>query len=233
MRDLVPRGRGAGSRRFEDVSGTLDKGLGRPEGMRLDSTVMVMGLLLVTVGLAGCIGSDGADDPGIDPAACDGCEDDELNTTADPGQDPAVLLVTGSTNASITGAGSGTGMTYVCSPQDCENTHTVDLSPNATGLVIEAAWEASTSMYLAIEVPREHCTQDASGLFLECPDPEPVNGQSPLRLEITDPETLGYTGGWTVRIWVDSPTPQSVQPTLWSTAAYGGPLPSGLTHVQG
>ncbi len=201
--------------------------------MSLDGKAVSLGLLLLTVSVTGCLGSDGAaGDAGLAPTTCDGCEE-ERNATAENSDQPATLLATSSTNASITGAGSGAGVAYVCSPQDCDNVHTFELSPNATGLVLEAAWEPDASMYLAIEVPREHCTEDGTGLFLECPGPEPISGQSPLRLEITGPETLAYTGEWTVRIWVDSPTPQSVQPTLWSTAAHGGPLPNGFSHVQG
>lgn len=196
--------------------------------------VMLLGVVLLAAGLAGCIGQDGADGTETDPATCEGCDqDDALDATSTPQEAPGVLLATASTNASVTGVGTGAGLAYVCSPQDCENVHSFELSPNATGLVLETIWESSTTLYMAAEVPTDHCTADSTGFLLECPDPDPVTGQSPLRLEITDPQALSYTGGWTVRVWVDSPTPESVEPTIWSTAAHGGPLPNGFTHAQG
>lgn len=216
------------------MAGTFDKGQDQLSAMGSDGKVMLLGVVLLAAGLAGCIGQDGTDDAEADPTACDGCDqDDALDTTSAPEGTPGILLATAWTNASVTGVGTGAGLAYVCSPQDCENVHTFDLSPNATGLVLEAIWESSTTLYMAAEVPDDHCSPDGTGLFLECPDPDPVTGQSPLRLEITDPETLSYTGGWTVRVWVDSPTPESAEPTIWSTAAHGGPLPDGFTHAQG
>ncbi len=227
---------------------------GESRRMSLGGYRVLLAALLVSAAFAGCVGQEDTSGGEDLEEACDTCdqpptdgsdsqngssEPEGAKAAPEPAQGNATVeaeddggspeIVTDSSRFSIHGYRTPTGQTGCM--EACDNRHRFEVTANATGMVLEAAWGQEVNMRMRVLVPETHCEPGPGGLFLQCPDPEPVSGESPLRFELDDPELLAMEGNWAVRVWVDSPVPQTAEGTLWSAVAYGASMPDGFTQV--
>lgn len=171
--------------------------------------------LAFTLLLAGCLGGGGPSGPDTSPGD-EGAEENrtrddppgnasnasEPEDADDPGAgDPSAPVVM-AFDGSVNGVTMGQVAPTPCSgPQDpCQHTFNFTLEENATAIVAEAAWNTSDSLRLSLHIPRKHCqSTNATGgaqVVHDCDDPPPYEGESPARIDVTDPQQLRYTGEW-------------------------------------
>jgi hypothetical protein len=205
---------------------------------------LVVAIVLVTAGAAGCIGGGDAGDD-VDTASSNegggaGNDAEGTNTTnatgsAETSTEPAGPNINRTViNGSIEGF-AVPGVYYRCTPTGpCDVDFDLTVTNETTAVLVEVAWNQSANMWLDLNVPFEHCEQGPAGFVAtNCPDPGTASGGSPLVIEVTDEEMLSNTGQWDGSLFVDEPTPTQVDYTLYVTTVSGGPLPSDYSNVQG
>lgn len=197
--------------------------------MRWHRLAVLVGLVLMTAGLAGCLG--GGDDGGgdaIEPGTTDGDEDpDGVDETVAAGP----RIVNESHEGTTQGAQVPVAGTFCLG--SCENTLPFSVASNATAIVVELAWEGGDNLILDLVHPvGETCEPVVPGVLVDCRQAE-ANGASPLRIELTDQETLSTTGEWTARAWAEA-SPQAAVPfAMYVSVVYDGALPEGLSQLEG
>jgi hypothetical protein len=175
-------------------------------------------------GFAGCIGGDGGSGD-VEPAS------DAENETTKPSNETGANVSTTWFNGSVNGVGNEAAE-YVCLDV-CDNTFEFELTANASAIVVEAAWNASTDMRLSPYAPDNDQTcedVDPEGVLRVCRHPEPVNGASPLRVEITDEQWTSVDDTWTSRLWPAQAT-DPVEITLVATVVYDDTAPARIQHL--
>lgn len=174
----------------------------------------ILGLVLVTAGLAGCIGGDDGDP--VEPTADDDSTEEQTNETEDQDDEEVGPAITSTwKNATWQGA-SAPNVGYYCFPPiaiggGCDNALSFTVPGQATGVVAELAWEGDADVYYEVA--------DANGTVLAS-----ETGASPLTLQVS--EDLPEEGAdWTATAWVDAATPTEVQATFVVSVVEDGEIP--------
>lgn len=205
--------------------------------------MLLITLTLLTAALAGCVGvgdggADAADTASTDDspqASQDGANQSAANDSGGSLEDAGPELNVTVINGTVYEGGSAPGGFRYCNGATgpCDTDFDFDVENETTAIVAELAWNASANMELELNVPFEHCERGPAGIFItSCPEGGEETGSSPLRVEITDPQTLEYTGEWDGDIWVTETTPTTVEYTLYLTLVTDGDLPRGYSNVQ-
>lgn len=173
-------------------------------------------LLLVTVGLTGCLGM-GEGDEELDPTV-NSTEADPGSPTTTPAAPPAnetppesdapePRLETTWFNGSVQSA--VIGEMYVCPPPPtaCDNTVSYPVEQDALSLVVELAWNSSEPLDLLVVNASDQVVDRAT------------DATSPVRIEITGAALLDETGGWQASAWSHTPA-EAVDFTLVATVVY-------------
>lgn len=212
----------------------------------MDETAFALALLLVAGGLTGCVGGDGgsassAETTSSEPTngSTDGSQATEdpsagANTTEGNGDaGPYVDVSQFQGTLETSGDVEPFPGAYCVPATPCEDSFTFQLPDNATAFVIGVAWNQSETLGALAYPPNDHCEgAGPAGLLADCPDPGVDNGESPLRIEITD-ERANMTGEWFVDMDVESPAPAAVDWTAYVSIVSEGPLPDGYAQLEG
>jgi hypothetical protein len=181
----------------------------------------ILAVLLLTAGLAGCMGDDASDDA-VDPSSTDLDEPANETNETDVTEPEGPQINTTWFNATVQG-NNIPGLGEYCYPCDThEWTHEV---PNGTGaLLVEAFWETSASMRLGVNAPGDDCEFNTAND--DCA-PEDAAGQSSLTVRPT--QVPG--GEWNLEIWPRDTPDQSVDVTVVVSEFTGDSVPTGYTKA--
>lgn len=194
--------------------------------MRIDA--LLLATVLLTAGLAGCLGSDGEE---AETASADGdvgATETETNETAnetepeDPGPRPEVHWYNGSAQ------GGSIGVTTYCAP-GCDNGFTFPVENGSTAIVAEMTWANGSALDLYVYPPCD------GTIFLtaDCPERgEDTDGEDPARLEIVD-DRAGIEGEWSVQVFPQDSYTEATPYTAAVSVFYGEQPPSGFTKLDG
>lgn len=191
---------------------------------------LVLGLVLVTAGLAGCVGSeDGSGGEAAGPASTNTTQpapQASANDTPTPSSGPGIDTTW--KNMSING-GSVPQAAYYCHPAGpCENSYTFTSPANASAVVVELAWNASSEAHLRLQ--GDQCEPVVPGVVQSCGPFETTSGASPLKIALEGDRLPSNETGWTVTAYVDSTTPTTVEPVSVASVVQGE-LPSGYAKL--
>jgi hypothetical protein len=193
--------------------------------MSAHARTLIVAILLVTAGMAGCIGDgdDGATDPqGLDEDP----NETEPNATDEP-DEPMQELTRTWFNGSIEGGSIPSDGYYCTQTSACENTMEFEVAGGAQAIVVEAAWEADANAWFNVSGP--NC--ESFPLFGEiCTPSDNIDGASPLALTF-EGERTNHTGTWSAEIWVDETTTAQIEPTIVATVVEEGQLPQGYSAL--
>lgn len=191
---------------------------------------------------AGCLGtdspggeaSDGATAPS-DERTPDSRDEGKTNTSAEPNGTPEpsgpVLHIF---NGSVNGFSEGQLSPVPCASSGCEHQWPFEMRENATGLIAEAAWDSSEELNLVLRIPSKYCegtnVTGSVSVAPECDNPEPYEGPSPGRVDVTSDQRLGYSGEWTVDVRA-SQSAEEVPFTVYISVFYNQTPPRGYSAL--
>lgn len=186
----------------------------------------ILGLVLVTAGLAGCLGGDDEGDPADPAAEDDPLEDDNETEQEGEPEDVGPNVTTTWFNSSVQGQSlPGTGPFCVSA---CDNSMTFQVPNGTTGLLVELAWEADASMMLDVDVPSEECQPEPGG---DCPPEQTSGGEGLLEVRLTD-ESQIPAGEWSASVWAEDSPSEAVAFTLAATTFVDGEMPRQFSQVE-
>lgn len=188
----------------------------------------MLGLLLLTGALAGCMGGDdeSTESPstGLEEASANETETNETEP-----EDTGPELTRTWHNGTIDGGSLPTGG-YYCSPGGpCDNTMEFEVPQGTETIHVEAAWEQDASAWFNVSGPE---CESAFVVFEFCSPSKNTDGDSPLSIRFDSART-NTTGTWVADIWVDETTPTAIEPTIVATVVTDGELPSDYTALDG
>lgn len=205
----------------------------------------LLALLVATALLAGCVGSDDGADGSVEPTADDtdtggdGDRDRDGAGAAGPGESARAAGSSGPNvtrhrwNLTVQSVGAN-GLVYACVPDACSNLRDFTLASNASALVFEAAWTASTPAYLDPMAPEddEICEPPTpAGVLERCEDPDGVHGSSPLSTTLSGDPWISLTGDWSVVAFADR-APQPTEVTVAVTVVHDDTAPEDAMVLQ-
>lgn len=184
-----------------------------------------MAVLLLTAGLAGCMG-DGEDGNAVDPSSTE-LNETATNTTNETDVETEPLepeINVTWFNTTVQGANIP-GLGEYCYPCDT-NEWTIEVD-NATGaLLFEAFWDADASMRLGVNAPGDDCEFNSANN--DC-DPGDETGQSPLVVQ-----PMQATGGeWNIEVWPRDTPDGSVDVTVVVSAFPQDRIPNAYSKAPG
>lgn len=196
--------------------------------MRLSA--LALACLLLTAGLAGCLGEDDADasDTGeddLDDQSRPSDDEDTADEEADDSEEDEEESGEGEDSAEDGGAakeepadegppaevawfngsvrGQSAPMLGPFCVETCDNQFEFAVSENVTGLVAEIAWEAEASVMFDLDIPYEEC---GAGIGEDCPPESTSGSEGHLEIRVTEASEI-VAGNWTASAWAeDSPT---------------------------
>lgn len=174
----------------------------------------LLGLLLLTGGLAGCMGDGEDSGEEAEPASEDPLEDANETEQNESVEDLGPTITTTWKNATWEGA-SGPGF-YYCHPPitavgECDNSVVFTVGSNASAVVAELAWNGDADVYYEVA--------DGNGSTVASD-----TGSSPLRLEVTE-GLPSEEAEWTATAWIDATTPTEIEATFAVSVVEDGEMP--------
>lgn len=214
-------------------SRTLKKGEDETAAMR--PAALALALVLLTAGLAGCLGDEdadatptGGDDPDDQSRPSDDANEETSEDAGDPDEDeeesgeddndtseeaskatdedPRVEIAW--FNGSVRGQ-SAPVLGPFC-VETCDNQFAFTVSENVTGLVAELTWEAEASLLFDIDVPYEEC---GAGIDEDCPPASTSGDGGYLSISVSNPSDI-VAGNWTASAWAEDNPTQAVDFTI-------------------
>lgn len=198
------------------------------------TSALLMATVLLTAGLAGCLGLGGGDDaqtastddvPQADTNESE-ATDNETEIEEPAGPQPEVHWFNGSVQ------GGSLVATNYCAP-GCDNVFEFPVENGSTGIVVEMTWESDGGVSLYASAPFEHCeSSDPVGLTADCPERgEDTEGDAPARIEILD-ERTELEGDWSAQAFPHDSYAESTPVTIVISVFYDETPPPQFTKLD-
>lgn len=189
------------------------------------SRAWIVGLLLVTAGLAGCMGDSGEDAQAASQDPSEGSNETQTNGTEVQPEDSGLNVTVAWHNGSVQGR-TVPGLGPVCYLDCGSSSFEFNVSGETTAIQAEVVWDADTSMFFDMDIPFETCD---AGFNEDCP-PESTSGDSPIVQPVTDPQTI-EPGNWTASVFAEDSPAQSVEFTVAISLFQGEAIPSDYSKI--
>lgn len=165
---------------------------------------LLVATILVTAGLAGCLGFGGEDGSDAQTASTDDQPlanetNETVNETVDEVEPEEPKIEVHWQNATV-GGQDIPGLGWLCNP--CEdNGMEFNVTNETTAIVAQAFWEEDVELDVDLDVPPEPCETNFPTDY-DC-QPDEKTGASPVEYRITNPQDL-HAGQWYFSVWPEN-----------------------------